>query len=42
MPLALTASTQSLSRTLIFAASPGLIHIVGPPRDNDNMYRLSW
>ena len=41
-PLRLTASTQSLSATPILAASAGLIHIVGPPRDSDSMNRLSW
>jgi hypothetical protein len=38
----LTASIQSLSATPTFAASCGLIQIVGPPRDSDSMNRLSW
>jgi len=41
-PLRLTASTQSLSRTPIAAASASLIHTTGPPRESDSMNRLSW
>ena len=41
-PLRLTASIQSLSRTPILAASPGLIQMVGPPRESESMNRLSW
>src|SRR5690625_872351 len=41
-PLRLYASTHSLSRTPIFAASCGDIQMFDPPRDSDSMNRLSW
>src|SRR5680860_1910752 len=41
-PLRLYESIHSLSRTPILSASSGDIQIVGPPRDNDNIIRLSW
>lgn len=41
-PLRLTASTQSLSDAPMAAASAGLIHSDGPPRDRVSISRLSW